>query len=175
MLRSARGIPGCSVVTAIGANGKDCGLQVGGLPDRWFVAPGNVPKGVLQDGVTQADVAPGCGDSFVGELAGFGASVLPAAPALGPVIGASLEDGLRFARDAYGVAVGEHRHYKVPALGFRGIPIGFDARKVVANGTLPVIDIAIGHRRPGIGMIGMGLVSPPMQCFEQAVRALDAA
>ena len=56
-----------------------------------------------------------------------------------------------------------------------GIPIGFDARKVVATGTLPVIDIAMSHRMPGMGMIGMGVVSPPMQCFEQAVRALDAA
>jgi len=63
----------------------------------------------------------------------------------------------------------------VPALGFRGTPTGFDARKVVATGTLPVIDIAMGHRMPGMGMIGMGVVSPPLQCFEQAVRALDAA
>lgn len=175
MLRTARGIPGCSIVTAIGANGKDCGLQVGGLPDRWFVAPGDVPKGVLQMDVTQSDVAPGCGDSFVGELAGFGASVLPAAPALGPVIGASLEDGLRFAQGAYSLTVGEHPYYKIPALGFRGIPIGFDVRKVVATDTLPVIDIAMGHRMPGMGMIGMGVVSPPMRCFEQAVRALDVA
>ena len=29
----------------------------------------------LQDGVVMSDVMPGCGDSFVGELAGFGASV----------------------------------------------------------------------------------------------------
>src|SRR5258708_9036543 len=50
MLRTARGITGCSIVAAAGANGKDCGLQVGGLPDRWFVAPGDVPKGVLQGG-----------------------------------------------------------------------------------------------------------------------------
>ena len=55
----------------------------------------------------------------------------------------------------------------------RGIPIGFDARKVVANSALPVIDIMMGHRKPGVGMIGMGVVSPPMKCFEDAVQALD--
>ena len=38
---------------------------------------------------------------------------------------------------------------------------------------LPVIDIMMGHRKPGVGMVGMGVVSPPMKCFEDAVRALD--
>jgi hypothetical protein len=161
------------VLTAIGANGRDCGLKLSGLGDRWFIARSDVPQGVLQPGVDPADVAPGCGDSFLAECAGFGASVLPAAPALGPVIGATLEDGLRFAEGAYRIALGEHPHYRVPALGFRGIPVGVDARKVVASATLPVIDIMIVHRNPGVGLIGMGVVSPPMQCFEQAVKALD--
>lgn len=175
MLRAAQGIPGSSVVTAIGANSKDCALQISAFPGRWFSAPGDVPTGILQAGIAASDVTPGCGDSFVGELAGFGASVLPAAPALAPIIGASLDDAFRFAEDSYAVCVGEHPHYKVPALGFRGIPIGFDARKIVASGKRPVIDIAMSHRKPGMGAIGMGIVSPPMGCFEQAVQALDAA
>ena len=173
MLRAARNIPGCSIVTRIGANGKECGLQLSGLDGRWFVAPGDVPTGVLQPGYTTDDVGPGCGDSLAIECAGLGASVLPAAPAFAPAIGASPEDGMRYARNAYALTVGEHPYYKVPALGFRGIPIGFDARKVVANRALPVIDIMMGHRRPGVGMIGMGVVSPPMKCFEDAVQALD--
>jgi hypothetical protein len=175
MLRAARGISASSVITAIGANSTDCAIQVAAFPDRWFSAPGEVPEGVLQDGVAMSDVMPGCGDSFVGELAGFGASVLPAAPALAPVIGVSLDDGIRFAEDSYAVCVGEHPYYKVPALGFRGIPIGFDARKIASTGKRPVIDIAMSHRKPGMGAIGMGIVSPPTGCFEQAVRALDAA
>jgi hypothetical protein len=43
----------------------------------------------------------------------------------------------------------------------------------VKTRALPVIDIMMCHRAPGIGLVGMGLVSPPMQCFEDAVRALD--
>jgi hypothetical protein len=173
MLRAAHGIPGCAVLTAIGANGRDCGLKLSGLGDRWFIARSDIPRGVLQPGINPADVAPGCGDSFLAECAGFGASVLPAAPALGPVIGATLDDGLRFAEGAYRIALGEHPHYRVPALGFRGIPVAVDARKVVGSGTLPVIDIMIVHRNPGVGLIGMGVVSPPMRCFEEAVKALD--
>ena len=65
MLRAAQGIPNCSVVTSIGANGSDCGLKLSGTGDRWFVAPAEVPRGVLQSGVATSDVAPGCGDSFL--------------------------------------------------------------------------------------------------------------
>ena len=119
-------------------------------------------------------MAPGCGDSFLIECAGLGASVLPAAPAFAPAIGASPQDGLRFAEQAWQNALGEHPHYRIPALGFRGAPVGVDARKVVRRGTLPVIDIMMCHRTPGTGLIGMGIVSPPMRCFEDAIRVLDA-
>jgi hypothetical protein len=173
MTRAAHGIPGCSMLTAVGGNGAECGIKVSGLGDRWFTAKGDVPKGVLQPGFGMADVAPGCGDSFLIECAGLGASVLPSAPALGPVIGASLDDARAFAENAYRLSLGEHSHYKIPALGFRGAPVGVDVRKVVEARALPVIDIMMCHRTPGIGLVGMGLVSPPMQCFEDAVRALD--
>jgi hypothetical protein len=72
------------------------------------------------------------------------------------------------------ISIGEHPHYRVAALGFRGIPVGVDARKVVETHTLPIIDIMMVNRKPGIGLAGMGTVSPPMQCFEAAVKALDA-
>ena len=111
-MRAAHGIAGCSVLTAIGGNGSECGIKVSGLGDRWFTATGEVPKGVLQPGFDMADVAPGCGDSFLIECAGLGASVLPAAPAFGPVIGASLEDAHAFAERAYQISVGEHPHYQ---------------------------------------------------------------
>ena len=173
MLKAARAIPGCSLLTGIGANGKDCGVQVSGVGDRWFVNVADVPTGVLMPGFGIDDVAPACGDSLMVECAGLGASVLPAAPAFTPVIGATVEDAAKYARNAYSIAIGEHPHYRVPALGFRGIPIGFDVREIVRTGVLPVIDIMMGHCQPGVGMVGMGLVSPPMKCFEDALFVLD--
>lgn len=173
MLRAARGIRGCSILTGIGANGKDCGIQLSGLGERWVVAPAEVPTGVLLPGFCTDDVAPGCGDSLAVECGGLGASVLPAAPAFWPIIGASPKDAALYAQNAYSIAAGEHPYYRVPALGFRGIPIGFDARAVVRTGVLPTIDIMMGHRKPGVGMVGMGVMRPPMKCFEDAVRALD--
>ena len=66
-----------------------------------------------------------------------------------------------FADGAYRISLGEHPHYKIPALGFRGIPVGVDARKVVETKTLPVIDIMMVHRKPGLGLAGMGLKQFP--------------
>jgi hypothetical protein len=149
-------------------------LKLSGTGDQWFSATAEIPRGILQTGVAISDVAPGCGDSFLAECAGFGASILPASPALCPVIGASLTDAQHFVESAYNISIGEHPHYKVPALGFRGIPVGVDARKVVETKTLPTIDIMMVHRKPGIGLAGMGIVHPPMRCFEDAVKALDS-
>ena len=173
MLRAAHNIPGCAVVTAIAANGTDCGIKISGLGDRWFVAPVDRPHGVLSQVADLTDVAPACGDSFLGEFAGFGASILPGAPTLQPLIGATAADAARYAASALSISLGQHPVYRVPALEDQGTPVGVDARAVVRSGTLPVIDIVMSHRTPGVGMIGMGLVSPPIACFQQGLSALD--
>lgn len=171
-LRAAEGVEGSSLVTACGANGRECGIQVAGLPGRWFTAPAEVPEGVLLPGFRPEDAGPGCGDSLLVECFGLGASVLPAAPALWPLLGVDEQRARRIAEDTYAIALAEHRVFRVPALGGRGAPCGIDARQVVATGIRPVIDIVLVHPQPGRGMIGFGLTSPPLACFEQAVAAL---
>src|SRR5439155_23076350 len=49
-LDAGPGIEGSSLVTAVGANGRDCGTKVSGLGDRWFVAPAVVPASVVLAG-----------------------------------------------------------------------------------------------------------------------------
>ena len=101
------------------------------------------------------------------ECAGLGATLLAAAPALWPLIGAD-EARARRIFDTVEIALGEHEHYRVPALGNRGAPTGIDLLRVLETGLRPTIDIVMVHREPGRGMIGFGLTSPPMACFEQA-------
>jgi hypothetical protein len=72
----------------------------------------------------------------------------------------------------YAITWSESRNYLVPALGFRGTPLGIDIREVVHTGVLPVVNTGIAHREPGIGQIGAGLVEPPMEAFVAAARAL---
>ena len=174
-LMAAEGIAGSSLVTACGANGRECGIQVAGLPGRWFTAPAEVPTGVLLPGFAAEDAGPGCGDSLLVECFGLGASVLPAAPALWPVLGVDEPRARRIRDDALQIALGEHPALRVPVLGDGGAPVGVDARRVVETGIRPVIDIVMVHPERGRGMVGFGLTSPPLACFEQAVEALANA
>jgi hypothetical protein len=170
-LEAGHGVEGSSLVTAVGANGRDCGIKVSGLGDHWFVAPAEVPVGVFLDGFGPEDAGPGCGDSLLVECAGLGATVLPAAPALWPLVGADEQRARQIFEDTVRIALGEHRRYRVPMLGDRAAPTGIDLLRVVETGIRPVIDIVMVHREPGRGMIGFGLTSPPLACFEQAAAA----
>jgi Protein of unknown function (DUF1116) len=172
-LRLAEGIEGSSLVTACGANGTECGIKVAGIPDRWFTAPAEVPEGVVLEGFTADDAGPGCGDSLLVECYGLGASVLPAAPALWPQLGVDEARARSIYEDTGRIALAEDARFPVPLLGGRGAPVGIDAAAVVETGIRPVIDIVMVHPERGKGMIGFGLTSPPLACFEQAVEVLD--
>jgi hypothetical protein len=71
----------------------------------------------------------------------------------------------------YEITTAEHSLFTIPALGFRGTPVGVDIRKVVELGVLPQINTGIAHKEPGVGQIGAGLVLPPMNVFEDALVA----
>jgi Protein of unknown function (DUF1116) len=173
-LDAGHGVEGSSLLTAVGANGHECGIKVSGLGDRWFTAPAEVPAGVLFDGHGPADAAPAIGDSFAVECAGLGASALCAAPALWPLVGADETRARAIHDELRSITLAEHPYYRVPLLGDTGTPTGIDVLRVAALGIRPVIDIAMTHRSPGRGMIGFGLTSPPAACFEQAAAALRA-
>jgi hypothetical protein len=64
--------------------------------------------------------------------------------------------------------------FTIPILDFQGTATGIDLRKVLRTGILPVIDTAIAHKEPGIGMIGAGLVRPPLEAFKKALHAFGA-
>jgi hypothetical protein len=168
MLDAGHGVEGSTLVTAMGSNGRDCGIKVSGLGDEWFTAPAEVPEGVGAH-----DAGPACGDSLLVECAGLGASVLPAAPALWPALGVDEARARSLYESTREIALAEHPRYRVPVLGDRGAPVGIDMDRVLETGTRPVIDIVMIHREPGRGMIGLGLTSPPIACFQAALRKLS--
>ena len=172
-LDAADGIEGSSLLVGCGANGRDCGIKVAGLPGQWFTAPAEVPEGVLFDGFGLEDAGPSCGDSLLVECYGLGATLLPAAPALWGTVGADEARARAITEDAATIALGEHSDYRVPALSNRGAPIGVDVRRVVETGVRPTIDIVMVHPEPGRGVVGFGLTQPPFACFEAAVAAFD--
>jgi hypothetical protein len=169
---AAAGIEGATVVTAMARNGTEFGIRVSGTGDRWFTGPAGVIDGLYLPGYGPEDANRDIGDSTITETVGLGGFAMAAAPAIVRFVGGDAGDALNATRAMYEIAWGESSHYQVPALGFRGTPLGIDCREVVHTGVLPFVNTGIAHREPGIGQIGAGLVKPPMEAFVAAVRAL---
>ena len=169
---AAAGIDRSSIVVAMARNGTEFGVRLSGTGDRWFTGPSGMIDGLYLPGFGPEDANPDIGDSTITETIGLGGFAMAAAPAIVRVVGGGAEDALEATRAMYDIAWSESRSYQIPALGFRGTPLGIDAREVVATGVLPFVNTGIAHREPGVGQIGAGLVEPPMEAFVGAVRAL---
>lgn len=169
MADAAHGIEGSTLVSTMARNGTDFGIRVSGLGDRWFTAPAQVPQGLFFSGFTGEDANPDIGDSTITETAGIGAFAMAAAPAIVTFISGSPKDALDATLEMYEITTAEHDHFTIPALDFRGTPVGIDLRKVVELGVTPRVNTGIAHREAGIGQVGAGLVRPPLQIFEDAL------
>jgi len=174
-LDAAHGIPGSTLVTALARNGTDFGIRVSGTGRTWFTAPAPQVKGLYFPGYGPEDANPDLGDSAITETAGLGAFALAAAPAIVQFVGGTARLAVETTELMYEITVGEHGAFKIPALDFRGTPIGIDIRKVVETGITPAIDTGIAHREPGVGQIGAGLAWAPLECFTQALDAVAHA
>ena len=171
-LSSAENISGSTVVTCMCVNGARFGIKVSGLGDRWFTAPLPTIQGRYFEGYGADDANPVIGDSEIAETYGLGAFAMSAAPALARYVGGSPEEASRLSVEMYSITLTEHERFTVPALSFRGTPLGIDARRVIEHGIEPIFNTGIAHREPGIGQIGAGFGRAPLACFRTALDAL---
>lgn len=167
----AMGIEYSTVVTAMCRNGIEFGIRVSGLGEEWFTAPAPVVDGLYLPGYTAADAGLDMGDSAITETVGWGAFTIGGAPGILSLVGGTPEEALAYSREMKKITVAVHPTYRMPALGFAGVPIGIDIRKVMQTGIAPIIDTAIAHREPGHPIIGAGLVRAPLECFKKALIA----
>lgn len=167
----ARGIPWSTMVTAIARNGVETGIRVSGLGDPWFTAPAPAIEGLYFPGFTAEDANPDLGDSAITETCGIGAFAMAGAPALTKLTGGSVAQAIGFTREMAEITLQSNPSYTIPHLDFQGTPTGIDIRKVVETGITPVINTGIAHKKPGIGMVGAGIVRVPMECFTAALQA----
>ncbi len=172
MLLPAEKIPGCTLVTVMARNGTDWGIRVSATGDRWFTAPAPKVEGLWLPGFTAEDANPDIGDSAITETGGIGGFALAGAPAIVKFVGGTPADALNTTLEMYEITQGEHPAFTIPALNFRGTPVGIDVRKVMRTGILPRLNTGIAHKDPGIGMVGAGLVTAPRGCFMEAFEAL---
>ncbi len=168
---AARGIEGSSVITTMARNGTDFGIRVSGLGDQWFTAPATMVNGLYLPGYSADDAAPDIGDSVITETVGIGGFAMAAAPAIVKFVGGTPADAINFTKRMYEITVAENDTYQIPNLDFRGTPTGIDVVKIAETGILPAINTGIAHKEPGIGMVGAGLVDPPVACFMDAFEA----
>lgn len=172
-LLAAEGVAGSTVLTTMARNGTDFGIRLASMPGEWFTAPAGEVKGLYLPGFSEKDANPDIGDSTVTETAGFGGFAMAAAPAITQFVGGSPEMALHTTLEMYEITQTEHRDFTIPALGFRGTPLGIDVRRVMESGILPQINTGIAHRLPGIGMVGAGILRAPQTCFEEAFTAFQ--
>ncbi len=168
------GLKNSSIVSAMARNGTELGIRVAGLGKRWFTAPAGTPRGLYFPGYSEKDSCGDLGDSTVSEIAGIGGFAMACATAIVKFVGGSADDAIRYTREMYEITVGEHNTYLIPALDFRGTPVGVDLRLVNKINLLPLINTGIAHKHPGIGQIGAGILRAPKSCFEEALRKFDS-
>lgn len=171
MLMAGNNIEKSTIVTTIARNGFETGIQVSGLGSEWFKAPAPDIKGVYFPGYSATDGNKDIGDSAITETIGLGSCAMAGAPTVIKVVGGTPRMAIETTLKLYEITAAEHDTFRIPALNFRGVPFGFDIRKVVETGVCPVINTGISHKAGGIGQIGAGLTEVPIDCFIHAVRS----
>lgn len=171
MTQAGHNVEGSTIVTVMARNGTDWGIRVSGLGNQWFTAPAPKVKALYFPGFGEDDACPDIGDSVITETAGIGGFAMATAPALVTFIGGTPRDAINTTLDMYEITFGEHKHFNIPFLDFRGTPTGVDIRKVVETNMSPRVNTGVAHKDPGVGQVGAGVVSAPMKCFEDALVA----
>jgi hypothetical protein len=174
---SGHGVPWSSVVTGMSRNGIDFAIRVGGLGERWLVAPAPLmDKAVYYTGYKAEDGAGDIGDSAILEVIGLGGMAIAAAPSVAAFVGGTMEDEIAITGDLREITIASHPTFTLPQLGFAGTPAGIDVRRVVETGIVPFIDTGAVHDKdPDIGQIGAGTAYAPIEVFQQALVALGEA
>ena len=163
MLDAAAGVKGSTLVTKLAANGQVTGIQLAGLPGRWFTAPASAVQGPFMKGAPENPQFPtATGDSGIIDAFGLGGQVLRRAPSLLAAFEPWLakDDASR----ALALLCGSH-----PVL---GVEIGLDASAVVRAGRAPILSTGMVSA-DGRGLLGRGVCAMPMEVFKAAVAAID--
>jgi len=171
---AAHGIENSTVVTTMARNGVEFGIRVSGMAgNTWFTGPAQKVVGPMFAGYKPEDSGLDIGDSAITETYGIGGFAMAAAPAIVALVGGTVDEAIGFSTQMKEITTTENPNVTIPLLNFMGVPTGIDVRKVMQTGIKPIINTAIAHKDPGIGMIGAGITYPPVEAFEKALLALS--
>ena len=168
-------MPGSSIVTTMARNGTELGIKLAGS-DEWHLtdAP-TIGQALYYAGQGPDTSARDVGDSAVLELVGLGGAAAAGSPSVAAFVGGSMSDALAMTTQLDLICAGRSSRFKLPALDWRGTPLGVDVRKVVELGITPKVTTGILHVSEGTGQVGAGVATAPIECFRTALLALDRA
>jgi hypothetical protein len=172
ILDAARDIPYSSIAVVMARNGTDFGVQLSGTGRKWFTGAALVPDALYFPGYSKADANPDIGDSAITETAGWGGFAIAAAPAIVQFVGGNAADAIKYTKWMYEITASESQNYQIPGLDFKGTPLGIDVLKVIEKNLTPFIDTGVAHKNPGVGQVGAGVVSAPLEPFVKALTGL---
>ena len=159
ILLAAEGMPGCTLVTRLCANGEKIGIQVAAHPKRWFTKSAPRVKGPFMKGAPEnPEFGPATGDSGVIDAFGLGGQGLRHAPSLQSAFAQWLD------RD-------DDARARAMLAGFHPIletPFALDAAAVAKTGRSPLLSTGMVSA-DGRGLLGRGVCALPVAPFRQAV------
>jgi hypothetical protein len=146
---AAQGIPGATLVTRAGGNGRDFGFQLADAPGQWQVSPAPAIRGTVDPKLPGATALAAMGDSALVDVMGLGGQALSTAPAVVEALrphlpGDALTRGTGF---LHGVLDGF------------GTRAATDAARVRASGIGPLILLGMIDADGRRGRIGGGCVA----------------
>jgi Protein of unknown function (DUF1116) len=169
----AEKVPQASIVTTMARNGTTFGIKPAGS-DRWSTAAAPpVQEAMYNPGQGPLTSAPDIGDSAVLELVGLGGAAAAGSPAVAAFVGGTMGDARRATEQMVEICAAESSRFKLPAMDFRGTPVGVDLRRVVELGITPKVTTGILHVSDGSGQVGAGVATAPLECFVDALLDLD--
>ena len=163
IMEAAKGLETSSVITAIGGNGIEFGLQLAGLPGRWFTVPAAAPNAVYNPGFSSNNALGAIGDSAVIDTFGLGAMALRLAPAQQKLLDHVLpEDALTLPKQ---LLVKTHNGFVRNQVLF-----GMTAARVLEVNNSLLISLGVIDIEGKQGRIGGGIYQPPVQLFSAACQ-----
>ena len=168
----AEQVKGSSIVTMMCRNGTSYGIRLAGSDEVFISAAPAVEEAMYYPDFGPETSARDIGDSAILELVGLGGAAAAGSPAVAGFLPGGMADAVTMTDRMASICVAESTRFKLPTSNYRGTPVGVDVRRVVDLDTTPKVTTGILHASSGVGQIGAGVATAPVECFRAALRAL---
>jgi hypothetical protein len=162
-----------SIVTTMCRNGTTFAVGLAGAPSWHVTQAPDVGQALYYAGQGPQTSARDVGDSAVLELVGLGGAAAGGSPSVAAFLGGTMADAIATTEEMDLICAGRSSRFKLATLDLRGTPLGVDARRVVETGITPKVSTGILHASDGSGQVGAGVATAPLECFVDALLALD--